>query len=98
MRSSAARSPRLPVVELALQNLAQRGVEEAVEAADRIELAHVDVTIGHAGLIDVHEHDLADHQRMAVRPELDDLVQLALEMDRYLGNARRLDLDAWDLG
>src|SRR5258708_7088088 len=90
--------PRLTVEKLALENLAERDVLEAVEPADRIELLHVDVAAGHAGRIDMHIDHLADHQRMAVRAKLDYLVQLALENDRHLLDPRRLDLHARDRG
>src|SRR6476619_7198651 len=93
---SAAWLPRLTVLELAMEDFAKRHVLEAVEASDRIELLHVDIAIGHAGRIDVHIDDLADHQRVPVGSEPDDLVQLALEMDRHLFDPRRLDLQARD--
>src|SRR5271170_4474746 len=87
---------RLAVDEFALENLADRRIEEAVEAADRVELAHVDIFTGHAGRIDVHIDHLADHQRMPVGAELDHPLELALKMDRHLFDARRLDLHAGD--
>src|SRR6202043_3133704 len=87
---------RLAVDEFALENLADRRIEKAVEAADRIELAHVDIFAGHAGQIDVHVDHLADHQRMPVGAELKHAFELALEMDRHLFDARRLDLHARD--
>src|ERR1700731_3099209 len=89
---------RLAVVKFALENLADRRIEEAVEAADRVELAHVDIFAGHAGRIDVHVDHLADHQRMPVGAELEHAFELALEMDRHLLDARRLDLQGWDRG
>src|SRR6202030_3689574 len=89
---------RLAVDEFALENLADSRIEEAVEAADRVELAHVDIFAGHAGRIDVHVDHLADHQRMPVGAELEHAFELALEMDRHLLDPRRLDLDARDRG
>src|ERR1700731_1749693 len=85
---------RLAVVKFALENLADRRVEKAVEAADRVELAHVDIFSGHAGRIDVHVDHLADHQRMPVGAELEHAFALALEMDRHFLDPRRLDLQA----
>src|SRR3954465_13832991 len=72
--------PRLAALELAGEDFAERHVEEAVEAPDRIELLHIDIAAGHAGRVDVHIDHLADHQRVPVGAELDDLVQLAFEV------------------
>src|ERR1700726_1221265 len=85
---------RLAVVKFALEDFAERRIEEAVEAADRIELAHVDIFAGHAGRVDVHIDHLADDQRMPVGAELEHAFELALEMDRHLLDPRRLDLQA----
>ena len=41
--------------------------------------------------------DLADDKRVAVGTELDHLVELALQMDWHLGDARGLDLHGRDL-
>src|ERR1700683_3168116 len=87
---------RLAVVKFALENFADRRIEKAVEAADRIELAHVDIFAGHAGRIDVHVDHLADHQGMPVGAELEHPFELALEMDRHLLDPRRLDLHTRD--
>src|SRR3984957_9413814 len=89
---------RLAVDEFTLENLADGRIEEAVEAADRVELAHVDIFAGHAGRIDVHVDHFADHQRMAIGAELEHALELALEMDRHLLDPWRLDLHAWDRG
>src|SRR5580704_18010653 len=89
---------RLAVDEFALEDLAESRIEEAVEAPDRVELAHVDIFAGHAGRIDVHVDHLADHQRMPVGAELEHALKLALEMDRHLLDPRRLDLQARDRG
>src|SRR3984957_12874621 len=89
---------RLAVDEFALENLADRRIEKAIEAADRVELAHVDIFAGHAGRIDVHVDHLADDQRMPVGAELEHAFELALEMDRHFLDPRRLDLHARDRG
>src|SRR5580704_9435082 len=89
---------RLTVDEFTLENLADRRIEKAVEAADRVELAHVDIFAGHAGRIDVHVDHLADHQRMPVGAELEHAFELALKMDRHFLDPRRLDLHARDRG
>src|ERR1700731_1237544 len=71
--------PRLAVDEFALKDLADRRIEEAVEAADRIELAHIDIFAGHAGRIDVtvdhlphHRRNDADHGEEGKRPQVGD--------------------------
>src|ERR1700722_16064085 len=89
---------RLAVDEFALKDLADRRIEKAVETADRVELAHVDIFAGHASRIDVHLDHLADHQRMPVGAELEHAFELALEMDRHLLDPWRLDLQARDRG
>jgi hypothetical protein len=86
---------RLPVKKRALENLAERGVEKAIEPSDRIELLHVDIPIRHAGWIDVEINYFADDERMPIRPELEDAFELALEMDRDFFDTRCRDFDTW---
>ena len=43
----------LAIEKLALENVAQCGVEKAVEPSDWIELFHIDRAIRHAGWIDM---------------------------------------------
>jgi hypothetical protein len=88
----------LAIEKLALENLAKRRVRKAVEPSDWIELLHVDIAIGHAGWIDIHVNHFADNQRMPVRTKLKDTLELALEMDRNLFDARRCDFDARNRG
>ena len=83
---------RLAIVELAIENVAEGDILKTVEAPDRIELAHVDVTVCHASRVDVEIDHLADDQGVTVGAKLDHLMELAFEMDRHLFDARRLDL------
>ncbi len=81
-RMRAGFSSRRAVAEFAVEDFTERRVGEAVEAPDRIELAHVDIAACHHPRIDVDEDHFADQQRLALRPELEDALKLALEMDR----------------
>ena len=72
----------LAVEKLSLENVAERGVEKAVQPSDRIELLHIDTAIRHAGWIDMHINYFADDQRMPVGAEFKHAFELALEMDR----------------
>jgi hypothetical protein len=86
----------LAVEKLSLENVAERGVEKAVQPSDRIELLHIDTAIRHAGWIDMHINYFADDQRMPVGAEFKHAFELALEMDRDLPDTRRRDFDARD--
>jgi hypothetical protein len=86
----------LAVEKLALENVAECGIEKAVEPSDRIELLHIDRAVRHAGWIDMHINDFADNQRMPVGAEFKDSLKLAFEMDRHLLDPRRRDFDARD--
>src|SRR5215831_21309772 len=87
---------RLSIAEFALENFPERRVRKTVEPSDRIELLHVDIAIRHAGRVDMHVNHFADDQRMPVRAELKDALELALEMNRKLLDERRGDFDARD--
>src|ERR1700736_2764300 len=91
-------SSRLAIVEFAIQNVAQGDILKPVQAPDRIELAHVDVTVCHAGGVDVEIHNLPYDQGVAVGAKLDHLMELAFEMDRHFGDARWLYLEGRELG
>ena len=88
----------LVIEKLALENVAQRGVEKAVEPTDRIELLHVDRAIRHAGWIDMYINYFADDQRMPVGAKFKHALELALEMNRNLLDTRRRDFDARERG
>src|SRR5215472_9588015 len=86
----------LAIEKLALENVAERNVEKAVEPTDRIELLHVDGAVRHAGRVDMHVNYFADDQRMPVGAEFKHAFELALEMNRNLLDTRRRDFDARD--
>ena len=86
----------LAVEKLTLENVAECGIEKAVEPSDRIELLHIDKAVRHAGWIDMHINDFANNQRMPVGAKLQDAIELAFEMDRHLFDPRRRDFDARD--
>src|SRR6516164_4519272 len=86
----------LAIEKLALENVAQCGVEKAVEPTDGIELLHVDRAVRHTGWIDMHINYFADDQRMPVGAEFKHAFELALEMNRNLLDTRHRDFDARD--
>src|SRR5215467_8683177 len=87
---------RLSIVELAFEDFSERRVREAIQTPDWIELPHIDVAVGHASRIDVEKHHLPDDERVPVGAQLNDLMQLAFEMDRDLFDSWRLDFHARD--
>ena len=89
---------RLTITELTLEDFSKCRVKETIEAPDGIELPHIDVPISDASWIDVEQDNLADDERVSIGAKLDDLMQLALEMDRGLFDSRRLDPHARDRG
>src|SRR5215472_3546944 len=86
-----ARAPLawLAVEKLTLENVAECRIEKAVEPSDRIELLHIDKTVRHAGLIDMHVDHFSDDKGMPVRAKLEDALEPAFEMDRHLLDPRR---------
>src|SRR6202048_1753717 len=91
-------SSRLAIVEFAIQNVAQGDILKPVQGTDRIETAHLHVTVCHAGGVDVEIHTLPYDQGAAVGAKLDHLMELAFAMDRHFGDARWLYLEGRELG
>lgn len=80
------------------KDFSKRRVKEAIEAPDGIELPHIDVAIRHASWIDVEQDHLANDERVSIGAKFNELMKLALEMDRDFFDSRRLDPHARDRG
>jgi hypothetical protein len=93
MYRASCQLSRLAVLESAIENVAKCDILEAAEASDWSELPHVDVAVGYAQAGSTWKYTTSpSYKRVAVWAELNHLVELALQMNRHLGDARHFDL------
>ena len=76
-----------------MHDLSEPRVTKTIQAPNRVKFLHIDITVGHAGWVDMEMDNLPDEKRVLVGTEFDHVMHSTFELDRHLTDTRRHNFD-----